>query len=176
MHSKKYQQYKFALFTLSICSASLLRIRGNAYSSLETELEEIKSSKNLKASGNNFLELISIISSRVFLVPYACVGVLFILFRLSGFVVISHYTATYFEFTNTSFDPLSTPIIIGAVRLMSSICLPLILRTMQKKTAFVTLGFASTAGMLSGKLFLNSYHNYNNNSEVHLLQWQCMLI
>ena len=154
----------------------MLRIRGNAYSCLETELEEIKSSKNVKASENNFLKLVSIILSRVFWVPYACVGVLFILFRLSAFVVISHYTATYFEFTNTSFDPLSTPIIIGAVRLMSAICLPLILQNVSKRTAFVTLGFASTAGMLSGKSFLNSYHNYKSNSDVHLLQWQYMLI
>ena len=106
------------------------------------------------------MKLISIISSRVFLVPFSCVGVIYILYRLSGFVIIGHYTATYFEFTKTSFDPLSASILIGAVRLMSTICLPFILGTMSKRTAFVIFGSASTVGMLSGKLLLNFFHYY----------------
>ena len=108
--------------------------------------------------------------------PFACVGVIQILFRLSGFSVISHYTATYFEFTNTPFDPLSLSIVIGGVRLISAMCLPLVLGPMSKKTAFATYGSASTVGMLSGKSFLNSFHFYTSKSEVHLLQWQYMLI
>ena len=81
------------------------------------------------------------------MVPFACVGVIFILFRLSGFVVVSHYTATYFEFTYTSFDPLTASIIIGVARLMSSICLPLILGTTSKRTAFIIFGSVSTVSM-----------------------------
>ena len=136
---------------LCIYSSSLLRIRGSTYCSLETELEEIINAKNLKENTNNYKKTVSIIASRVFLMPFACVGVIFILFRLSGSVVISHYTATFFEFTSTSFDPQSVSIIIGVTRLLSSFSVPLILKTMTKKMAFVTIGSASTTAMLGGK-------------------------
>ena len=88
--------------------------------------------------------------------PFASVGVIFILFRLSGFVVISHFTATYFELTGISFNPLIAPIVIGVVRLASNLFLPLIIGTVTKKTAFITLGFTSTVGMLTGKFCFNA--------------------
>ena len=136
---------------LCIYSSSLLRIRGSTYCSLETELEEIINANNLKENTNNYKKTVSIIASRVFLMPFACVGVIFILFRLSGSVVISHYTATFFEFTSTSFDPQSVSIIIGVTRLLSSFSVPLILKTMTKKMAFITIGSTSTTAMLGGK-------------------------
>ena len=132
---------------------SLLRTRGKTYCSLETELGEIINAKKLSGSANNFKHLASLVSSRVFLMPFASVGVIFILFRLSGFVVISHFTATYFELTGISFNPLIAPIVIGVARLASTFFLPLIIGNVTKKTAFTTLGFSSTLGMLTGKFF-----------------------
>ena len=143
---------------LCIYSSSLLRIRGSTYCSLKTELEEIINAKKLKDSANNFKKSVSIISSRVFLKPFACVGVIYFLFRLSGSVVISHYTATFFEFTGTSFDPQFVSIVIGVTRVLSSLSVPLILRTMTKRMAFITIGSAFTVGMLGGKFWLNSLH------------------
>ena len=89
-------------------------------------------------------------SSRVFLQPFACVGVLFILHRLSAFVVISHNTATYFELTGTYYNPLFVSISYGVVRLISSLCMPLILIIMTKRTGFISFGSASTLAMLGG--------------------------
>ena len=83
--------------------------------------------------------------------PFACVGVIFFLFRLSGSVVISHYTATFFEFTGTSFDPEYVSIVIGVARVISSLSVPLILRAMTKRMAFIAFGSAFTLGMLGGK-------------------------
>ena len=142
---------------LWIFSASLMRIRGNTYGSLDTELDEIISAKIHDASAQSVLDLIKILSSRAFMVPFSCVGAICILFRLSGFVVISHYTANCIEFSGTQFDPLSSSILIGAVRLVSSLCLHLILGIMSKRTAFIAIGSASTLGMLSGKLYFNSF-------------------
>ena len=135
-------------------SSSLSRIRGSTYYSLKTELEEIINAKRLKDSAKS----VSIISSRVFLKPFASVGVIYFLFRLSGSVVISHYTSTFFEFTGTSFDPQLVSIIIGVTRVLSSLSVPLILQTMTKRMAFITIGSAFTVGMLGGKFWSNSLH------------------
>ena len=98
----------------------------------------------------------SIILSKVFLQPFACVGVIFILFRLTGSTVISHYTATLFEFMGMSFDPLSVSILIGVTRVISTFSVPLLLKRMSKRKAFIVIGSVSTLGMLSGKVFVKS--------------------
>ena len=131
-------------------SASMLTIRGKCYHSVEEELEEIINAKDLKGSTNSFMKSISLVSSKTFLVPFACVGVILILFRLSGFVVISHYTATYFELIGVGIDPMFVPILVGVVRLLSTIFLPFILRSITKKMVFIVMGFTSFVGMLIG--------------------------
>ena len=126
------------------------KIRGKTYYSLETELEEIINAKNLSCSINTFKEFINIMSSKAFLQPFACVGVLFILHRLTAFIVISHNTAIYFEFTGTAYNPLFVSISYGVVRLISSLCMPLILTITTKRMGFISFGSASTLAMLGG--------------------------
>ena len=131
-----------------------MRIRGSTYFALETELEEIVNAKNLKGTSNNLKKLFSIILSRVFLQPFACVGIIYILFRMSGSSVVPHYTATLFEFTGMSFDPQHVAILIGITRVFSSFSVPLLLKTMTKRMTFIIIGSASTLGMLTGKVIV----------------------
>ena len=153
-------------------SSALQRIRGSTYFALETELEEIVNARKQKGTSNN----LSIILSRVFLQPFACVGVIYILFRFSGSVVLSHYTATFFELAETSFDPLSVSISIGVIRIISTFSVPILLKTMSKRMAFIVIGSASTMGMLSGKVLLYALNFCTTHSKNCSLQWPFMRI
>ena len=152
------------------------KIRGNTYCSLETELEEIINAKNSRCSINTLKDFINIMSSRVFLQPFACVGVMFILHRLSAFIVISHNTATYFEFTGTYYNPLRVSISYGVVRLISSLCMPLILTNMTKRMGFISFGSASTLAMLGGIFLFFFVTDYIKHIQHNPTQWQFMLI
>ena len=112
-------------------------------------------------------------SSRAFLQPFACVGVLFILHRLTAFIVISHNTAIYFEFTGTAYNPLFVSISYGVVRLISSLCMPLILTITTKRMGFISFGSASTLAMLGG-IFSSFFGHWL--SQAYPTQWQFMLI
>ena len=96
-----------------------------------------------------------ILFSPMFLKPFACVGSTFILYRLSSFVVISHYTATIFEFMGIIYDPLAVSIGYGTIRLISSMCLPVFLAMLTKQMGLLLFGIASTLAMLASMSILH---------------------
>ena len=99
-----------------------------------------------------------IATSREFWKPFSCVGAIFILFRLSSFSILSHYTAPFLERVEINLDPLLAAVLIGLLRILCSLITFLILSVVSKRTAFIVAGTSSTLGMLLGKSpILNDY-------------------
>ena len=96
-----------------------------------------------------------ILISPIFLKPFACLGITFILYRLSSFVVLSRYTATIFEFMGILYDPLAVSIGYGTIRLISSMCLPVFLTMLTKRMGLLLFGIASTLAMLASMSILH---------------------
>ena len=84
--------------------------------------------------------------------PFSCIGFLQILFRLSCFSILSHYTAPFLDKALIlSLDPLVAAIIIGIIRLVFSLAAFPLVHFTSKRIAFIVGGSASTLGMLLGK-------------------------
>ena len=141
---------KLFSYYLIISRASLRKIRGEYYCFLETELQEIIDAKNSKQCINNSKGLMRILFSPMFLKPFTCVGFTFILYRLSSYNIISRYTVTYFEFIGISYDPHAVSIGYGAIRLISSMFVPVFLAMLKKRMGLVIFGSTSTLAMLAG--------------------------
>ena len=129
---------------------SLSYFRGGNNQNVKKELEEIIGSKEVKCNHSE-RSFLSVVKSGEFWRPFSCVGVTFILFRLSSFSILSHYTAPFLDRAQISLDPLLAAVIIGIIRLASSLGAFLILSLASKRTAFTLAGLASTFGMLVGK-------------------------
>ena len=124
--------------------------RGRDKESLMREFHGIVDAKNCKTQGER--SLLSVVSSGAFLRPFTCVGVILILFRLSGFPILSHYTAPYLKQTGMKLDNLLVSLIIGILRLAFSLAAFLILPLTTKRFAFIACGSIGTLGMLMSKL------------------------
>ena len=92
------------------------------------------------------------VSSGTFLGPFSCVGVILILFRLSGYPILSHYTATYLKETGMKLDDILVSLIIGMIRLTCCLAVFLFIPLATKRCAFITFGSLGTLGMLISKL------------------------
>ena len=131
-------------------SQSLAYYRGGESVQVRKELQEIIRAKDSKGSQSN-RSFLSIVTSGEFWRPFSCVGVLFILFRLSGFSILSHYTAPFLERARINVDPLVGAVIIGIFRVVSSIIAFAIFSATSKRTAFIVGGIMSIFGMLTGQ-------------------------
>ena len=66
--------------------------------------------KRESSSGIVLKDHLEILTSSAFLRPFSCVGIIYILFQLSGIIIINTYTLTFLEacgFTHMRFDYLS---------------------------------------------------------------------
>ena len=117
---------------------------------MKKELQDIVDAKKGKAyqSQRSFF---GIATSGEFWKPFSCVGVIFIIFRLSCFSILSHFTAPFLDRAGIKLDPLLAAALIGVVRLFLALSSILILSFISKRTAFILGGTASTLGMLLGK-------------------------
>ena len=126
-------------------------LRGEKYQFLQQELDEIV---NAQAHKGNYEKTVSkqsiTICLSVFLKPF-CAAMTTILFRLSGFSVLSHYTATYLEKAGINFDPLLGSAIIGAVRWLASLSTIVVLNFVAKKTSLAIFGLIGMVSMMSGR-------------------------
>ena len=71
--------------------------RGKDYQQQEDELNEIMEQAQNKDVPNNISGHFQVLTSRRFLRPFLCVGVIYTLFQLSGFFVISTYAHIFLE-------------------------------------------------------------------------------
>ena len=129
---------------------SLSYFRGGNNQNVKKELEEIIGSKEVKCNHSE-RSFLSVVKSGEFWRPFSCVGVLFILFRLTSFSILSHYTAPFLDRAGISLDPLLAAVIIGFFRLVSSLSAFVLFLYASKRAAFVFGGVASTFGMLVGE-------------------------
>ena len=113
------------------------------------EFRDIVDAKKRKCNAER--SLLNAVSSPAFLSPYSCVGVLFILFRVSGFPILSHYTASFFERMGMKLDSLLVALIIGIVRFTFSLLAFVFLSLISRRTAFIVCGSLGTLGMLTSE-------------------------
>ena len=137
----------------------MLYYRGGDNDKVIKELQEIVDSKESK-SHHSKRSFISIVTTGQFWRPFSCVGVIFILFRLSSFSILSHYTAPVLDRAGISLDPLLASVIIGIFRLASSLSTIVFSLFASKRTAFILGGMASTFGMLVGKREMLMHMNF----------------
>ena len=117
---------------------------------MKKELLEIIDAKDEKKLQSK-LSFFSNATSRKFWKPFSCVGVIYALFRLSGFSMLSHYTAPFLDRAGISINPLLAAILIGIFRFVFSLTAFVILSFTSKRTTFILAGATSTLGMLLGK-------------------------
>ena len=130
---------------------SLTFLRGDKYTFLQEELDEIAEAQAHKGPSKGMISTLSTMGSSMFLKPLPA-AMIFVLFELSGFTVLSHYTATYLEKAGIYFDPLLGSTIIGVIRILASLSTVMVLMVMAKKTAFNTFGLISSLSMMSGMM------------------------
>ena len=105
---------------INISRKSLSFYRGEDNDKVREELQEIVDAKESKCNQSK-KSFLGIVSSGEFWRPFSCVGILFILFRLSSYSILSHYTAPFLDKAHISLDPLLAAVIIGIIRLVSSL-------------------------------------------------------
>ena len=123
--------------------------RGGDNENVRKEIEEIVDARDTKCKLPKN-SLLGIVSSGQFWRPFSCVGVLFILFRLTSFSILSHYAAPFLEKAHISLNPLLMAVIFGLIRLVSSLVAFVILSFASKRTTFILTGLVSVIGILIG--------------------------
>ena len=98
---------------------SLKFFRGTNYD-LSNELEEIQQKHLSKQKKQTFTWIMRRLFSPAFFRPFLCIGMLEILFMLSGFEVVMLYMHRILETTQSSIDPALGPVITGVVRVISA--------------------------------------------------------
>ena len=124
--------------------------RGENYEHLKEEMDEIVNTHLDQGPSRTMLSTLSIIGSSVFLRPFSA-AMIIILFKLSGFSVVSHYTATFLEKAGINFDPLLGSTVIGAIRCLASLSTIVVLAMISKKISFIIFGLMGTLAMVLGK-------------------------
>ena len=84
------------------------------------ELEEIHQKHLSKKESQTFSWIMRRLFSRAFFRPFLCIGMLEIIFMLSGFEVVMLYMHRILETTQSSIDPSLGPVITGVVRVISA--------------------------------------------------------
>jgi hypothetical protein len=130
---------------------SLRFFRGEYFLGLEEEISEITEARNKRDTLNNqgWRLCSKRLCSRAFFKPFCCVGVLYNLFRLSGYSIVTHYTATYLEAAGAKMDPMLGTVVVGAFLVLSSLCASFALLKISKKSLFTASGLAGAAGMIA---------------------------
>ena len=149
---RKTLSLNFSITTnkINVFRKSFAYFRGGDHEEVRKELQDIVDAKEAKRNHSE-RSCLGIATSGEFLRPFKCVGFIFILFRLSSFSILSHYTAPFLERAGISLDPLLAAVIIGIFRLVSSLGAFAIFSFASKRTAFMLGGVVSTFGMLVGK-------------------------
>ena len=124
--------------------------RGGYNENVRKELQEIVGSKEAKCNQSK-MTIIGLVTSEQFWRPFSCVGIIFILFQLSSFSILSNYAAPFLDRAGISLDPLLASVIICIFRLVSSHGAFILFLFASKRTAFILGSMASLFGMLAGE-------------------------
>jgi hypothetical protein len=139
--------------------------RGPNFSDLDNEFVDITEAKERKRKNSSIINgnggvggsdnqplihTASKLMSRAFFRPFSCVGIIYIVYELSGFEVVTAYAQNFFEKAGVELDPSLAAIFSGSFRLVASMTAPLVLMRVPKKNLFVACGTLSAIGMASG--------------------------
>ena len=87
---------------------------------ISDEIDEIHKKHLSKPESKSVVMLLKRIFSSAFLKPYMCIGIIEALFNISGFEITLVYMVDLLRETGSGIDPYLGPVIIGAVRFVTS--------------------------------------------------------
>ncbi len=124
----------------------LAYLRGAYFKELEEEFKEITDARDAKRALNGKGEeddwktslslLVKTLNSRLFWKPFACVGVIFVLYGISGYGVMANYMAFFLAQSGVDLDPLLATIVIHVTRVPTAIAASFLLLRCSKKVVF----------------------------------------
>ena len=124
---------------------SLSILRGQDYN-IEVELEEMIRKRNSKDPNKSVL---SIICSRLFLMPFLRIGSLMIITQWAGINVVSTYMVSIFQDSGISISPEAAPIIVSVIQLGLSMVSALIMTVSPRKPLFLSCAICILIGQLT---------------------------
>jgi len=120
------------------------------------ELNEIVKKKEESTKIEGFQEKLSLVFSLPFLKAFSTSGVLFFLAQFTGISALVMFMINIFQDTNSSVDPRLAPVMVGAVRILSSTCSSIALKKGNRKVMFCGSVFILSLSTL-GLALLNMY-------------------
>jgi len=124
---------------------SLSILRGKEYD-IEKEFDEMVKKKNAKDPNTSVL---SILCSRLFLMPFLRIGSLMIITQWAGINVVSTYMVSIFQDSGISISPEAAPILVSVIQLGLSMVSTLIMRVSPRKPLFLFCAFCILLGQLT---------------------------
>ena len=108
------------------------------------EIEEIIQSKNEKNKQETYepkkrglLSLLRVMTSKTFLRPFSCAGVLYLMAQLTGVSTMVLYMTNIFQDSGSSIDPRLAPVIVAGIRVVTAGLAAFVLRFASRRHLFV---------------------------------------
>ena len=138
---------------------SLKFFRGSFYD-VNPELNEIHQRHLSKDKSQSCSWMLQRLFSKAFFRPFLSVGVIPVIFVISGFDIIQIYMVTVLEETGSSINPAFGPMIVGGNRAILSCLGPFIVKIIPPKILFTTaqLIHASCISVLGILAYWKTYH------------------
>ena len=126
--------------------------RGSAAPGVDEEVDAIIESTSMTKFKEGYicgsLKQLTTIS---FLMPFSCIGVIYLLYNISGYGAVSSYSMDYFDSAGAHAVRYETEsVILGSCNVILTFLAPFILSKLPKKGLFVTCGFVSSIGFILG--------------------------
>ena len=97
--------------------------------------------------------------SFAFIKPFACIGILYPLYEFSGTTIITNYMQSIIIESKIELEPPTCSLILGFVRIFSSVMTLLTVQNLQPKLTYVTFAIIKTVSLLlMGAYFLLQFH------------------
>ena len=97
--------------------------------------------------------------SFAFIKPFACIGILYPLYEFSGTTIITNYMQSIIIESKIELEPPTCSLILGFVRIFSSVVTLLTIQNLQPKLTYVTFAIIKTVSLLLiGAYFLLQFH------------------
>ena len=127
------------------------------------ELNEIRNKHLSKEQDINCSAKVKLFFSKSFLKPFSCVGIISMLWPLTGFDIITMYMVSILEESGSSIDPGLCVIFAGIVRLISSTVSAFIYKHIPPKLMYVSAQFTAAVCMALIGLFAYLKDSYDLN-------------
>ena len=131
--------------------------RGSAAPGVDEEVNAIiESTSTTKCKEGYRCGSLRQLTTMSFLKPFACIGIIYLSYNISGYGAVAAYSNDYFD--NAGARAMSygeDSVILGLVKCLLTFLAPFILFKLSKKRLFVTCGFVSSIGFIFGDYFVS---------------------